>query len=450
MLFATPKTAAQSGFLIILIFLLAACSAVTVTPQATVTSPPPPTLTSVPTITATPEPQQPPACAFPLAGTAMEESKPETYTFSEPRITARYGDIVSWLPDSQNVIIMTMEEHLFDGIMGHLQTIELFNTKTQAVQIYATRRSFGSKEFPAWNPTLNAIIYPAPNVLGLDKTTNHFIVDQQIRISYGNPDDTKTLAHDLPRYYISVKSDGSQVVYLENSDKQLYQLYSRTVAQGSLENEQIIPFNSDLFGHRDYPITYDTVWRPNVEQVFFKSPELGQSFLLDINTGKICALDFGDTTWGEKIWVIAARWSPNGRYLAMVRSSGGTPVDFSDLAVLDTTTGNLYVMAFSPDAQGRHYVWDITWAPDNYHLAAIGKVSAYQHCAPNCMDDVDRLYLVDFISKKADLIFPSIQFSSGSIGNNLAWSPDGTKILAQCLTGKQRRLCLISVHIGGQ
>ncbi len=107
-------------------------------------------------------------------------------------------------------------------------------------------------------------------------------------------------------------------------------------------------------------------------------------------------------------------------------------------------------MAFSPDLAGRHYVWDIAWAPDNYHLVAIGQVSAYQHCAPNCMDNVDRMYLVDFIFGKADLIFPSFQFSGGDVGENLAWSPDGTKILAQCRTEKTGRLCYIPVQASGQ
>ena len=76
---------------------------------------------------------------------------------------------------------------------------------------------------------------------------------------------------------------------------------------------------------------------------------------------------------------------------------------------MDMVTGDTYTLAFSPDVKGRHFVGDIAWAPDNYHLVAIGKTVAFPHCAPNCMDDVNGLYLVDFISGKADLIFPSFQ-----------------------------------------
>jgi hypothetical protein len=126
---------------------------------------------------------------------------------------------------------------------------------------------------------------------------------------------------------------------------------------------------------------------------------------------------------------------------------GGYSSSFADLFVMDVATGNSYTLAFSPDVEGMHFVGDIAWAPDNYHLVAIGKTVAFPHCAPNCMDDVNRLYLVDFISGKADLIFPSFQVSGGDPGGNLAWSPDGTKIIAQCSTKGGGKLCLIPVQI---
>lgn len=441
----------KTSLLTLLVF-VAACSNVTATPPATITStstPLPLTATIIPTVTATPGPQQPPACTFPLVQTTMEESQPETYTFSEPRVvmTAKYGiDIVEWLPDSQKVITTTMEEHLFNGVRGGLQTIELLNPKTQVTQIYATHRIFGAKDFSTWNQALNAIIFSSPKVLD-DK---NLIVVKQIKISYGNPDETQLFADNLPIYYTSIKPGGDEIFYLKDNGKRFYQLYSRTILQDSLEPEQLLPFDPEQFGHEEYPVMYDMVWRPNTEQVFFKSPELGQSFLFDMHTEKICALDFGTTTWRSKIWVVAARWSPNGRYLAMIRSAGGIPIDFSELAVLDTATGSVSIMAFSPQVEGRHYVWDMSWAPDNYHLAAIGMVSAYQHCAPNCMESIGRLYLVDFISGKADLIFLSFQFAGGNLGENLMWSPDGTKIVAQCSAENQGRLCYIPVHIGGK
>ena len=158
-------------------------------------------------------------------------------------------------------------------------------------------------------------------------------------------------------------------------------------------------------------------------------------------------MDFGNIPHEDSKHAWVARWSPNGRYLAIVRGWGYFPHgDFSDLDVLDTLTGKQYIQAFSPDVKGMHFVTDIAWAPDNYHLVAIGQVSAFPHCASKCMEDVNRLYLVDFISGKADLLFPSFQFSSDMEGTNLAWSPDGSKILATCWDGSESRLCLVPVQ----
>jgi len=122
-------------------------------------------------------------------------------------------------------------------------------------------------------------------------------------------------------------------------------------------------------------------------------------------------MDFGNIPHEDSKHAWVARWSPNGRYLAIVRGWGYSPHgDFSDLDVLDTLTGKQYIQAFSPDVKGMHFVTDIAWAPDNYHLVAIGQVSAFPHCASKCMEDVNRLYLVDFISGKADLLFPHSNF----------------------------------------
>jgi hypothetical protein len=230
----------------------------------------------------------PHACVFPLAQTTKKESVPQNYTFSKPQVvlTGDYPDVAGWLPDNQNVIIMPVAAHQFDGIDGYLQTIELFNPETKETHVYATRRGTGEEPL-AWNSALNAIIYPVPNVLGIDKTTNRLIVNRQIRISYGNPDTTQLLMDGLPQYYpMTIKPDGSQIVYWENNGKQNYKLYRHKVSQESLEPEQLIPFDSALFGNEGYSITYDMTWRPNASQLFLYSGNspTSQTFLVDANT----------------------------------------------------------------------------------------------------------------------------------------------------------------------
>jgi WD40 repeat protein len=459
-------------FWIVLLALLTACGQVPpqTTPTATLT-PLPPTMTSVPTITSTPElrASEPPACTFPLAGTTIEESKPETYTFSEPRVVLSAPNsmlsISEWLPDSQRVLIKRsiVEKTYYDSV-------ELFNPVEVKTQVYAEiKQVYGLPIWglPVWVSGLDSALYQEFEIDHFRYNANgNYIppasetINMLLLLSSGNPDNVQQI-EDSPYAYspekrdwvlssIAVKPDGSEIVYLKAKDG-TYQFFRREILQGQLSEGQSLPIGRDML--KNYTVMrYKMTWRPYTEQVFFAgNDDVGndQSFLLDINTGKFCVLDFKTSKQIRLQWVSEAHWSPNGRYLAIVRMVGGYPDSFTDLFIMDMVTGDSYTLAFSPDVKGRHFVGDIAWAPDNYHLVAIGKTVAFPHCAPNCMDDVNRLYLVDFISGKADLIFPSFQVSGGDPGGNLAWSPDGTKIIARCSTKGIGKLCLIPVHIGG-
>ena len=164
---------------------------------------------------------------------------------------------------------------------------------------------------------------------------------------------------------------------------------------------------------------------------------MGYTFLLDVDSGQLCELNFGG-------WAFLARWSPDGRYLAIIRNQEPSlPANSTELAVLDTATGKLYTLGVVPkELPGRHYVDDIAWAPDNYHLLTLGSILSFPGCAPDCPKDT-RLYLVDFLSGQIKPL--TSQFAANTPGTNLDWSPDGSKVLALC-----PKLCLISVQRSGQ
>ena len=463
------KTSFTRSLYILLTLFLAACGPLaptpTVTPSATSVPSSTPTLPPTETPTPTPASQQPPACTFPLAQTTMEESQPEEYTFSEPRVVLSAPNsmfyISEWLPDSQHVLIKrtTAEKTYYDSV-------EIFNPTKVKTQIYDELNSY---ELPVWVSGLDSVLYQEfVAEPGSWNANGEFIPPSNdtahIFLLLSNRDPGKTQTIDDSQYNhwqntqnihptwvfssLAVKPDGSEIVYLKASGE-IYQFYSRKVSQGQFSEKQLLPIGADLI--KNYNTTkYEMVWRPYTEQIFLAGYDGAgsvQSFLLDMNTGKVCTLDFRRSSSFSLLHrSLYAQWSPNGRYLAIVRGIGGFPVFSIDLAVLDVETGTLYTLAFAPEASGRQYVWDLTWAPDNYHLAAIAKTTASSGCAPNCMKDVTRLYLVDFISGKADLIFPSFQFSGGDVGHNLAWSPDGTKILANCWAENTGRLCLIPVQ----
>ena len=414
--------------------------------------------------------QEPPPCTFPLPQTTTEESSPQNYTFSEPKVmitdeNAAFS-IIQWLPDSQRALIV--RDVIKKGVEQY-DSIELFNPRTVKLQVYAKPEY---SLLPSWVPGLGGILYLEGRVKSYSTYSGKangipipstVVSEQMLSISNGDPDKVQTIEYEqynppaVPIESLAVKPDGSQIVYLKLHGDPPFELYGRDVLQGSLGAEQLIPVDTSKWTYKpQWAYTqlsinsYSMVWRPNSTQIFltayndYAGPVY--SFLLDLDNGKICQIDFGNVPSEDSKHAREAIWSPNGRYLAIVRDWGYfLHVYFSDLVVLDTVTGKQYILAFSPDGKGGHYVTDIAWAPDNYHLVAIGQVSSIGHCWPNCMEDVDRLYSVDFISGKADLLFPSFQFSSGW-GTGLAWSPDGSKVLALCPGG----LCLLSVQKAGQ
>ncbi|MBI2758030.1 MAG: PD40 domain-containing protein [Chloroflexi bacterium] len=394
--------------------------------------------------------KQPPQCTFPLAQTTTTVSAPENYTFSEPQVvspsnaTANDGitEIIDWLPNNQQVLLAQSVPDTNEN----KQNIELFNPQTGETQVYATRVQMN--EPPIWIAGLNAVIYGETKVLkstqksGLEVPPYEF--ERQLWISRGDPKnaqllkDTHLTADSLSDFSIATQPGGSEIVYLTNEDKQLSK--KNTLSTG----ETPVAFDPAQWNYRGaLRPQYLMAWRPGTSQIFFYTygvGNMGYTFLVDADTGSVCELNFGG-------WAFFARWSPDGRYLAIVRNQEPSlPANSTDLAVLDTVTGKLYTMkVVSQEQVGRHYVADIAWAPDNYHLLVIGGVLSFPGCAPNCKEDT-RLYLVDFIAGKVDDLLPSNQFIANNSGTNLAWSLDGTKVLTLCPVD----LCFISVQRNGQ
>lgn len=419
------------------IFQAAATQAVPI-PRITATLPPPTrTLYSVLT---TPAGERPPACTFPLAQTAAEKSVPQEYIFSEPKIVYTpapddsYVEIVEWLPDNRRVLVVQN----LDGSIR--QKIELFDPETGERQVYAIRERPSNYPPipPVWNQEIGAVVYPVEHVL---KIVNHIPeIDRQVWVSYGNPESPQRIAKDLSQSAVAVEPGTGRIVYVSSG-----KVSKQTVLS---QNATSIPFDLPRWNYRGvktgvYPLMYVMAWRPGTSQVFLYSfaygGKPGYTFLLDVNTGNICEFELDG-------WAVTARWSPNGRYLAINRSRAtDTPFAPTDIAVIDSLTGKVYTSeVVSRDTPGIHTVGSIAWAPDNRHLLVLGEILSFPHCTPNCDNDI-RLYLVDFISGQVVSILPEHQFISNFV-TSLAWSPDGSKVIALCSPGIR---CSISIQVNG-
>jgi hypothetical protein len=413
-------------------------------------TPVPPTQPPKPSITA----KEPLACAFPLAQTTTAETAPENYTFSEPRVVPldpswNTISIFQWLPDNQRILIAHTDDTQTRNVQ---QTIGLLNPQTGDVQDFGSRFAPASARPPVWISGMNAIVYPELRRLWLsrgDPAHAQPIVDEPVTIHYDHP---LQFGEQLIE---AAGPDGNQIVYLDSVGKQLYE---QKVVQGSLESLPSPSFDATQWTYRkpDNSVEqnwWNMTWRPNSTQVFLYSDPVAfgfsYTFLLDIQSGRICELSLwkDDPSDWRKSWLEIAHWSPNGRYLAVLRSKGLAPTDFSDLIVLDTATGRLFQIEptkLSPaglEMQGKHYFSDVTWAPDNRHLAAIGQVDYYS--SNGNFEIKDELFLLDFQSGQ------TVPISSAEFGPNmnwpndtLLWSNDGSQLAELCPGG----LCLLPVQ----
>jgi WD40 repeat protein len=383
----------------------------------------------------------PPACIFPLAEIKTEDSKPENYTFSEPQVVLNDSyNLVEWLPDNQRLLMTELSDQI---VMGKPPTeiIELYNPTTGEIKVYATHTQ-ANGGLPAWLPELNAVVYPVMNFMGIDKKTYYPIFTRQLWVSYGDPDTAQMLADNMSQFPIAVKPDGSEALYL--ADKKLFKL------DKSLKKPSSIPFDPERWdygkGQRNQdPIFYKMAWQPNTSLVFLYSSggasEMGgYTFIMDADSGKVCELNFSG------LWARKALWSPDGRYLAIIRataystSSGGG----FDMTVLDAVTGELHTTeVLPPSVETKRYVDNFVWAPDNRHLLAVGTASSQNKQNNGGTDNLFELYLVDFMAGQSISVLPDY---SGFFTPNLAWSPDGTKLAIDCTLNGGYRLCLISVN----
>jgi WD40 repeat protein len=386
-------------------------------------------------------------------GTTTEESAPENYTFAEPRVvlssSSGYFEISEWLPDSNRALIV--ERVVINGYEQY-QSIQLFDPRTIKVQVYA-QRDRASNQPPLWMEGVQAVIYPERRIVSWSHDENgkylpSSLVERHVLwLGNGDPDRAQNLRdvefhpditpHERVIFSLAAKPDGSRMVSLEGDGMRLPMIYHYEVIQGLLGAERQVLFNApweNLDEPRPLNLGTRMVWQPGTSHVLiydYVSPT-DPTFLLDVDTGQACGLEFGG-------WVYLARWSPNGRFLAVIKSRGAMipfTLDY-DLVVLDIVTGKFYQVNAKklspPDMMdiGVHKVSDFSWAPDNRHIAAIGSVNFVGTSPP---PPTQRLYLVDFLSGQVDSIFPSYKFDGQCSywGRGLAWSPDGSKILANC------------------
>lgn len=421
---------------------------------------------------------KPPACTFPLAQTTTTDPALANYSFSAPKavpIKSSWRDIslFQWLPDDQRVLIGHSDDVQLKDLR---QTLGLLNPQTGESQDLASRYAPSSARPPVWIPSLNAVVYAesqslTPFTVGNngqalspdsadfqrrlwlsrgDPTHIQTIIDERVAVNYKGP------SKFGEQFTLAASSDGNTIVYLDSVGRQLRQ---QKVVQGSFQSVTSPSFDATQWFYRPgdptLQIGWYATWRPNSAQVLLYSrPEVfgdSYTFLVDVQSGIVCELNLwtDDPKDVRQSWAPIAHWSPNGRYLTVVRARGQLPIDYSDLIVLDSAIGKLYQIEptrFSPaglEKQGEHFVSHFAWAPDNRHLAVIGRIN-YWPSGNAEMQFANKLFLLDILTSQ------SVQVSSAELAPNmewpnddLLWSNDGSQLV---VIGYPAGLYLLSVQ----
>ena len=384
--------------------------------------PPPATPTPVsPPATPTVAPTPIPRCTFAARPAPAEPATPlEAYQFSEPRVVLTHTSaigIAGWLPDGQRLLI-TKE------IPGtNRQAIEIFNTRTRGEFVYAERYSLTSP--PVWLPSQESVVF-------MDSTMEE---GEALRLSHNPGGTAETLRTHLASSYLAVDSTGKKIAFLlrdQGARPAVMDLLGRGVQLFNVE----LPLSS--IG--TFESIYHAAWSPRGNEVAFYNDS--GFYLLDTVSGQACQVALGLAGLGERglRWAYLAKWSPNGRYLAMITTSGRFPLEFSELTILNTVTGDL--RAVQPERHlpsGKYYVLDIDWAPDNTTIAARVAVTMKEGVV------YDGLYLMSARGVRQERQLPELTFTGASAGLSLSWSPDGKYLALNCPTSNEGRLCQIAV-----
>ncbi len=375
-----------------------------------------------------------PTCTFGgIAGSEPQEPALEAYTFAEPQVllSGQSISISGWLPDSRRVLI-TRADHA-----AKKQAIEIWDVQRGQTQRWG-ERLLGNAP-PLWLEAQQSVAFT-------DGNAQNQIV---LRTSQGPGASVAEAAQELASPHIAANPDGRQLLFatrgagtqLQVLDLMAPQPQARPIAP-PLPPRQPQQQAQDVQGRARAPL--QAAWSPTGTWTALYN-DTG-FYLQDTASEQLCTVELGMHPDGP-FWAASARWSPQGRFLALLTNVGsGPPFAFRNLVVLDTVTGQLRTLEF-----GTPFVFETVWGPSDRYLLALGRVARDEDTR-----SLLGLFLIDVFSGVAQRVLPEKTFASGHYDDGaggVAWSPDGTNVLVKCpLLTQERpsriaedRICLISV-----
>jgi hypothetical protein len=321
--------------------------------------------------------------------------------------------LVGWLPDSERLLVTrrvptdTTREY-----------IETFNVQTGEQRRYGERHSGGQKPF--WLETIQKVAFT--NLASWQPDSYDLWVS-----GYGTTQARQPLRRGITLW--SVEGRGNVVAFVPQGQRQLLWIDD----SGQPVARPPIDLGALGFVLEDGTTVFSMVLSPDGQKLALYN-RLG-IFIVDVATGTLerAIDDLGDVLDRGKRLAWHARWSSNGRYIAILAMAGQGRGLIMDLLVLDTGTGTLRKIDLGLRLHS------LAWALNSRYLVVMGDVR-YQEG-----HTFQGLYLVDAITGQFRRMLPDYETGTGTWG--LDWSPDGQSIALECPTWAEGRLCLIPVIV---
>lgn len=346
------------------------------------------------------------------------------YSFGEPRVIFTHGSIIgvaSWLPDSRNITLL-----LDDTSSLGFQQIRTLDIVTRRTRSFGNRFSMFRDDRPVWLADVGKMAFR-----GADKMVEDGVAPPY-HLWLAKPGATKLIAPILQD--TTASSGGGHWVIATKRD-----LSQPILVNAATGQKQIVPVDLMQYGLDVNHIDIQMAWHPSLPKVAVFDPN--GLVIIDLRDNDVKVIDLGsnaDEYHGyDKRWAFDARWSPDGQRLALITTAGQRSLAYSELTMLDVTTGKN--TNFASDYQ-YGYVTNLTWAPDSETLLAsvvVENSGGYDHLG---------LVLVNAMTGASRRILPDSTFYGGQFGFGVEWSPDGRTLAVYCPTLHEGRVCTIDVN----
>lgn len=383
-------------------------------PRITATLPAPTqTLLPTPTVTTGKPLSQ---CASPLSNVLTGKNDApdvESYIFSEPKV-ALTNDlslrIVRWISDEEVLIL----RNLTPG--GSRAAIEVLNIKSgQTIRLAEDNTISGD---PLWLPNKRTVIYIAYDLFtdtaknrsrlmmaGLDKRPAQLVAEEMTQPLFSMPDSEDIVALGFTRQKL-MRIDSAKVASAMSDVSRFAMRGLRLLhaAQSPASPQRVVLFNDTSF------------------------------VIMDLKTREMTEFNLGK--WQEENrWALDARWSPDGKLLAVRATAGRLPNPYSSLLVVDIENECMWEVPVSRP----FYIYEMAWSPAGRYLLLSGSIGETQKGYP--IVEYRLLDLVTGQERKVNLWDAEVG------GIYFDWSPDGKTVIINCATPERGALCTISVEV---